>query len=489
MSGSSWDAAASPPGWLPDPTAPHLERYWDGRRWTGQTRRTYGTARPDAAPASDLFARASDGLGSAHGSAPTAGPSSAYSSPPPYGPPQPYGPGPSYGSGSPSGTSGSSMAGGEPPSLLGDPPDYLSGPAAGMPAPPPRLTPQRRRPGTLGVIVIATIAVTAVLTLTQWWGDLASDDANAPAAAEQPVEQPVEQPAGQPVEQPAGQPGEQQAGNAEPAPGDGGATGDVSGPATRPETPSVAYPVFGSTELVEYLAAHMIAHTDAIDVSHWASSGDADRAITAAMHEALTQNPYVFVQRWNTRTVTSGAGVEVTISPEYTYDPDEQRRRQATTAGGARQIADMVRGYAPATDAEAADIIHELIRINATYDYAAAEAIDRGESGPHVAQSQEAYGILAERTAVCNGYAQAFHAIAFDYGLESVMVTGDAWDNGSGGAHAWNRVLVDGTWKFVDVTWDDSGDYESKEFLLLPTEPASHRPDSDWMVDTSLAGG
>lgn len=65
--------------------------------------------------------------------------------------------------------------------------------------------------------------------------------------------------------------------------------------------------------------------------------------------------------------------------------------------------------------------------------------------------SHYAYGALCEGYAVCDGYAGAFAYLCGKAGIQTVSVTGDA----SGEHHTWNKVLCDGKWYNVDVTWDD----------------------------------
>lgn len=61
--------------------------------------------------------------------------------------------------------------------------------------------------------------------------------------------------------------------------------------------------------------------------------------------------------------------------------------------------------------------------------------------------------------AVCSGYTKAFKAICKTIGLQCDYI--------SGGNHAWNRVKINGKWKYVDVTWNDSG-IKKNRYLLLP---------------------
>lgn len=62
---------------------------------------------------------------------------------------------------------------------------------------------------------------------------------------------------------------------------------------------------------------------------------------------------------------------------------------------------------------------------------------------------------------VCAGYTQNFMIMCLLSGIRVQRVSGDA-----GGPHAWNRVLLDGVWYDIDVTWDDG--LSNKEYFLVP---------------------
>jgi len=62
------------------------------------------------------------------------------------------------------------------------------------------------------------------------------------------------------------------------------------------------------------------------------------------------------------------------------------------------------------------------------------------------------YGALAEKQAVCEGYAEAFLYLCRKAGIPCLCVTGKA----EGNNHKWNAVCLNGEWSFTDVTWDSS---------------------------------
>jgi len=66
-----------------------------------------------------------------------------------------------------------------------------------------------------------------------------------------------------------------------------------------------------------------------------------------------------------------------------------------------------------------------------------------------------ARGALIAKSAVCQGYADAFSLLCYLSGVQAEVVSGPA-NNGSGEVgHAWNQVRIDGTWYNIDCTWDD----------------------------------
>ena len=56
---------------------------------------------------------------------------------------------------------------------------------------------------------------------------------------------------------------------------------------------------------------------------------------------------------------------------------------------------------------------------------------------------------------VCAGYAKLFYVFMKELGIECEYITGTATNSSGTDNHAWDAVLYDGAWYFVDVTWDD----------------------------------
>ena len=81
-------------------------------------------------------------------------------------------------------------------------------------------------------------------------------------------------------------------------------------------------------------------------------------------------------------------------------------------------------------------------------------------------KKQDALSTLANGTGVCEGYTSLTTALLRSAGIPARAVSGTA-----GGPHAWNNILVDGSWLFLDSTWDDpyeQGDDSVRyEYFLL----------------------
>ena len=61
-----------------------------------------------------------------------------------------------------------------------------------------------------------------------------------------------------------------------------------------------------------------------------------------------------------------------------------------------------------------------------------------------------AYGILVNKTGVCESYSEAFQTLCLYAGINCIGVRGTA-----GGGHKWNCVELDGEWYMCDITFDD----------------------------------
>lgn len=77
---------------------------------------------------------------------------------------------------------------------------------------------------------------------------------------------------------------------------------------------------------------------------------------------------------------------------------------------------------------------------------------------------------LRKRAAVCAGYSELFRELCRLSGIESEVIAGyyknEVRHIGKRGRadHGWNKVRIDGAWRFVDVTWGSGGVYRNKFF-------------------------
>lgn len=76
------------------------------------------------------------------------------------------------------------------------------------------------------------------------------------------------------------------------------------------------------------------------------------------------------------------------------------------------------------------------------------------------ANAHNAYGALVEGVAVCEGYSEALQVLLHRAGIKAYLVTGYSFNPSTNVAegHEWNAVEIDGSFYYVDLTWDDQGE-------------------------------
>ena len=99
-----------------------------------------------------------------------------------------------------------------------------------------------------------------------------------------------------------------------------------------------------------------------------------------------------------------------------------------------------------------------FIRSRYSYDYGKAGAVESGT--PNTSTLIDL--TTDENTIICDDYAKLFEFLCNRYGVETDYVIGFS---SSGGAHAWNRSIIDGKEYYTDVTWNDTGG--GNQWLLL----------------------
>ncbi|MBR1749653.1 MAG: hypothetical protein IJ740_02045 [Ruminococcus sp.] len=93
--------------------------------------------------------------------------------------------------------------------------------------------------------------------------------------------------------------------------------------------------------------------------------------------------------------------------------------------------------------------IHDHLILNNSYDYEHLSPITLEEDD----DSSSPYGVLINGNSVCKGYAVTFELLCKMCGIDcmSLVKLKDGVID-----HAYNCVQLDGSWYYVDVTWDDN---------------------------------
>ena len=125
--------------------------------------------------------------------------------------------------------------------------------------------------------------------------------------------------------------------------------------------------------------------------------------------------------------------------------------------------------------------IHDYIIINTKY--VREEEIDSNGNLLFPLKTNKAYGLLLNKVSSCGGYTDTMSLFLHKMGIRNFKV--------SSKEHIWNLVYIDGTWKHLDLTWDDpitntGEDILTHNFFLITTEELINKNVAEHDYDSSI---
>lgn len=158
----------------------------------------------------------------------------------------------------------------------------------------------------------------------------------------------------------------------------------------------------------------------------------------------LNDHPEIFYTSGYVYTVHSRGDETVSLSflGKYDYDEEECSRREALISQEADRILSGL--SAMETDFDKIKYIFDTL-VNET-EYVADSA-----------DNQNICSVFIGHESTCQGYAKATQYLLEKAGIQTTFVSGSVAE----GSHAWNLVMADGAWYYLDTTWGDV-DYQTQ---------------------------
>lgn len=183
---------------------------------------------------------------------------------------------------------------------------------------------------------------------------------------------------------------------------------------------------------------------------------DIDTKMTRAEVEKLVYNPSLLPNLYYTDTTvlpctfgikTDGSGIIMHMKMD---ELDKAIKTSTFNQKKIKKIIKKLKLTKKTTQTDAVKKINSYLVKNISYDYSC---------------TKYTLSDALKGKSVCNGYARAFCAIAKTVGLNAQYVAGTGYTSTNSGFHAWNKVKIGGSWKYLDVCWNDTSKTVTKYLL------------------------
>ena len=130
-------------------------------------------------------------------------------------------------------------------------------------------------------------------------------------------------------------------------------------------------------------------------------------------------------------------------------------------------------------------------KIKAIYEFVAANVsyydvdVDRDDTNAYPKYIFSAYGALAQREAVCQGYSQLFYRLCNDCGINCRTIIGDSDRINTDFKHSWNIVKYGKKYYECDPTWDSDRVQAGRGMVYFMTgiHPTIHIADKEFKTE------
>ncbi|ARD48883.1 DUF5050 domain-containing protein [Sporosarcina sp. P33] len=193
------------------------------------------------------------------------------------------------------------------------------------------------------------------------------------------------------------------------------------------------------TEVTDLYSALFIGLTNMDDKIYVDKYTKDSNAVFAELRKVLDEHPEIFYYQYEGSLFYSSGY----LAAKYAYPKDTITRMKKSLKQGIDTL------YATAikpgmTEYEKVKAVHDYVVLQTAYDY------DNYLKNTIPRESYTMYGVLVNKTAVCNGYGLAMVYLLNELGIDTIYVKSTPAMN-----HGWNKVKIDGRWYSLDVTWDD----------------------------------